>query len=218
MVIRVKMKVIETLEKFKIVPVATIDDKKHAIPLANSLIKAGLPILEITFRSSTAADAIMLISKNFPNILIGAGTVLKIEQIKHATASGAQFIVTPGFNPKIVDYCLEKDILIIPGLNTPTMVEWALDRNLELVKFFPADISGGSKMLKTLFGPYPTMKFIPTGGVNNSNILEYLNLKNVLCVGGSWIVRKELISSEKFDDIGKLTREALALVKKSELI
>ena len=212
------MNVIQTLGKYKIVPVATIEDKQHAIPLGNSLIEAGLTVLEIAFRSEAAADAIKILSKNLPNIFLGAGTVLKIEQVKHATDSGAQFIVTPGFNPKIVDYCVENDIMIIPGLNTPTMVEWVLDRGLKLVKFFPANVSGGTEMLKALSGPYPTMKFIPTGGVNNSNILEYLKLKNVLCVGGSWIVKKELISSERFKDISRLTREALAIVNKSKII
>ncbi|TFG14931.1 MAG: bifunctional 4-hydroxy-2-oxoglutarate aldolase/2-dehydro-3-deoxy-phosphogluconate aldolase [Promethearchaeota archaeon] len=205
-------------ERLKIVPVATIEDEEHAIPLGKALVEADLPVLEITFRSEAANDAIRVLSKSLPSIFVGAGTVLKIEQVNQAIASGAQFIVTPGFNPKIVDYCLENDIMIIPGLNTPTMVEWALERGLKLVKFFPADISGGVKMLKALFGPYPTMKFIPTGGVDNTNILEYLKLENVLCVGGSWIVKKELISSKKFSDIAKLTREALALIQKSKII
>jgi len=203
---------------FKIVPVATIEDAEHAIPLGKALIEAGLPALEITFRSEAATHAISVLSKNLPSIFVGAGTVLKIEQVNQAIASGAQFIVTPGFNPKIVDYCVKNNIIIIPGLNTPTMVEWALERDLKLVKFFPADISGGVKMLKALFGPYPTMKFIPTGGVNNTNIIEYLKLENVLCVGGSWIIAKELISSKRFGDITKLIREALTLIQKSKII
>jgi 2-dehydro-3-deoxyphosphogluconate aldolase / (4S)-4-hydroxy-2-oxoglutarate aldolase len=206
------MDTINTLKKFKIVPVATIENQAHAIPLGRALIEAGLPVLEITFRSEAATDAITLLSKSLPELFVGAGTVLKVEQIKLAVSSGAQFIVTPGFNPKVVDYCLDNKITIIPGINTPTMVEWALDRGIEIVKFFPADISGGIQMLKALSGPYPTMKFIPTGGVNNKNLLEYLKLNNVFCVGGSWIVKKELISSGKFEEIVKLIREALALV------
>ena len=212
------MNVVQTLGKFKIVPVATIEDKNYAISLGNTLVEAGLPVLEITFRSKAAVEAIKVLSKSLPDIFLGAGTVLKIEQAKYATDSGAQFIITPGFNPKIVDYCLENDIMIIPGLNTPTMVEWALDRSLKVAKFFPANVSGGIKMLKALAGPYPMMKFIPTGGVNNTNVLEYLKLTNVLCVGGSWIVKKELISSKRFEEIGRLTREALTMVDKSKII
>ena len=212
------MDITKIFEKYKIIPVVTIEEERYAVPLGKTLIEAGLPILEITFRSQVAAKAITLISKNLSNIIVGAGTVLKIEQVKQATNSGAQFIVTPGFNPKIVDFCLEHEIMIIPGLNTPTMVEWALERGLNLVKFFPANVSGGSNMLKALYGPYPEMRFIPTGGVNNTNIIEYLNLKNVMCVGGSWIVKKDLISLENYNEISKLTREAIALINKSKII
>lgn len=212
------MDITKIFEKYKIIPVVTIEEERYAVPLGKTLIEAGLPILEITFRSQVAAKAITHISKNLSNIIVGAGTVLKIEQVKQATNSGAQFIVTPGFNPKIVDFCLEHEIMIIPGLNTPTMVEWALERGLNLVKFFPANVSGGSNMLKALYGPYPEMRFIPTGGVNNTNIIEYLNLKNVMCVGGSWIVKKDLISLENYNEISKLTREAIALINKSKII
>jgi 2-dehydro-3-deoxyphosphogluconate aldolase/(4S)-4-hydroxy-2-oxoglutarate aldolase len=207
------MEVIQKIKMLKIIPVVIIEDKKHAIPLGKALLKAGLPVIEITFRTEAAAEAIELISKELPEIFIGAGTVLKIDQVKQAVAAGAQFIVTPGFNPKVVDYCVENNIVIIPGLNTPTMVEWALERGISLVKFYPADVSGGTKMLKLLSGPYPTMKFMPTGGVNNISMVEYLKLDNVLAVGGSWIVKKDLIASERFDEITIITKEALEILK-----
>ena len=146
-------------------------------------------------------------------MLVGAGTVLKIDQIKNAINVGAKFIVTPGFNPKIVDYCVKSKIPIIPGVNTPTMVEWALDRGLKVVKFFPADLSGGIKMLKALAGPYPEMQFVPTGGINNNNLIQYLKLNNVIACGGSWIVPKDLISSRKYEEIEKLIRHTRSLIK-----
>ncbi|MBA7651820.1 putative KHG/KDPG aldolase [subsurface metagenome] len=146
------------------------------------------------------------------NIFVGAGTVLTIEQIKKAVNAGAQFIVTPGFNPKIIDYCLSNKIPIIPGVNTPTMVEWALDRGLKVVKFFPANLSGGTKMLESLAGPYPEMKFVPTGGINNESLVDYLKLSNVLACGGSWIVKKDLISTGQFGEIKKLTKTAISLI------
>ena len=145
-------------------------------------------------------------------MLIGAGTVLKLEQVNNAINAGAKFIVSPGFNPKIVDYCIDNKILIIPGVNTPTMVEWALDRGLKVVKFFPADLSGGTKMLRAFAGPFPEMKFIPTGGINNESLIEYLKLDNVLACGGSWIVKKDLIIAKKFDEIKSRIKKALSLI------
>ncbi|TFG00528.1 MAG: bifunctional 4-hydroxy-2-oxoglutarate aldolase/2-dehydro-3-deoxy-phosphogluconate aldolase, partial [Promethearchaeota archaeon] len=153
------MNIFETIKEFKIVPVATIEKREDAIQLGKTLIEAGLPVIEVTFRTEAAAESIKVLATEFPNLLVGAGTVLKIEQVKEATNVGAQFIVTPGFNPKVVDYCVEKRIPIIPGVNTPTMVEWALEKGIEVVKFFPANLSGGEKMLKTLSGPYPSMMF-----------------------------------------------------------
>lgn len=146
------------------------------------------------------------------DLFVGAGTVLKIEQVKKAVNAGAQFIVTPGFNPKIVEFCVGNKITIVPGVNTPTMVEWALDRGLKVVKFFPANLSGGTEMLKSLAGPYPEMKFVPTGGINNESLVDYLKLNNVLACGGSWIVKKDLISTGQFEDIKKLTKTAISLI------
>jgi 2-dehydro-3-deoxyphosphogluconate aldolase/(4S)-4-hydroxy-2-oxoglutarate aldolase len=211
------MDIYEKIRKLKIIPVAVIENSDHAIPLGKALINAGLPVLEITFRTEAAAEAIRKVSKELTSLFIGAGTVLKVDQVKQATNAGAQFIVTPGFNPRVVDYCVENKIMIIPGLNTPTMIEWALERGITFVKFFPADVSGGPKMLKVLAGPYPDIRFMPTGGINNDSMIEYLKLRNVLAVGGSWIVPKELISSENFAEITKRTTEALDILRTHNL-
>ncbi len=205
--------IIKKIEELKLIPVAIIENPSDAIPLTQALIDVGLPIIEVTFRTQVAEQSISILSKNFPNLLVGAGTVLKIEQVKKAMNAGAKFIVTPGFNPKVVDYCINNKIIIIPGVNTPTMVEWALERGLKVVKFFPANLSGGINMLKSLAGPYPEMRFVPTGGINNDSLIDYLKLGNVLACGGSWIVKKDLISSGLFEEIKKLTQNALSLIK-----
>jgi 2-dehydro-3-deoxyphosphogluconate aldolase/(4S)-4-hydroxy-2-oxoglutarate aldolase len=207
------MDVFEKIKEFKIIPVAIIDNVNDAIPLGKALIEAGLPIIEVTFRTEAAAESIKKLTSELPNLFVGAGTVLKVDQVKKAINAGALFIVTPGFNPKVVDYCVEQKIPIIPGVNTPTMVEWALDRGVNVVKFFPADLSGGPKMLRNLAGPYPDVRFMPTGGINNETLNKYLELPNVIACGGSWIVRKDLISEGKFEEIKKLTKEALSLIK-----
>jgi 2-dehydro-3-deoxyphosphogluconate aldolase/(4S)-4-hydroxy-2-oxoglutarate aldolase len=207
------MKNIKKIEELKLIPVAVISNPKNAYKLGETLLNAELPIVEVTFRTENALDALLILKDNFPKMIVGAGTVLKIEQVKASYNAGVDFIVSPGFNPKVVDYCIENKILIIPGVNTPTMVEWALDRGLNVVKFFPATLSGGIKMLKTLAGPYPNMKFIPTGGINSENLISYLKLKNVIACGGSWIVNKNLISSDKFDEISALTKSVVSLIK-----
>ncbi len=206
------MDVFEKIKEFKIIPVAIINNVNDAIPLGKALIEAGLPVIEVTFRTEAAAESIKKLTRELPNLFVGAGTVLKVEQVRKAVDAGAQFIVTPGFNPKVVDYCVEQKIPIIPGVNTPTMVEWALDRGVKVVKFFPADLSGGPKMLRNLAGPYPDMRFMPTGGINSDSLNNYLELPNVIACGGSWIVRKELISEGKFEEIKKLIKEALSLI------
>ncbi|MCJ7651237.1 MAG: bifunctional 4-hydroxy-2-oxoglutarate aldolase/2-dehydro-3-deoxy-phosphogluconate aldolase [Candidatus Lokiarchaeota archaeon] len=207
------MDVIKQIEKLKIIPVAVIENTDNALPLAKALIDAGLPVVEITFRTDAAAESISIIKNVYPEMLVGAGTVLKIEQVKAAVEAGSQFIVTPGFNPTIVDYCIENNIIIVPGLNAPSFIEWGLERGLDFFKFFPADLSGGTKMLKLLSGPYPTVRFMPTGGVNDKTLAEYLNLDNVIACGGSWIVNKNLISSGNFEEIKNLTKRALSLIK-----
>lgn len=206
------MDVIKKMEKLKIIPVAVIEDSDNAIPLGEALNEAGLPVVEITFRTEAAAKSISLVKKEFPEMLVGAGTVLKIENIKAAIEAGSEFIVTPGFNPTVVDYCVDNKIPIVPGLNSPTFIEWGIERGLYHFKFFPADISGGPKMIQLLSGPYPDVKFMPTGGINNQTLVEYLKLKNVFACGGSWIVKKNLISERKFEEIKNKTRDVLKLI------
>ena len=207
------MDIIGKIESLKLIPVAVIEDKEKAIPLGNALMEAGLPVVEVTFRTAEAAESIAMLKKEFPEMLLGAGTVLKVEQVKAAVEAGSQFIVTPGFNPTIVDYCVENNITIVPGLNSPSFIEWGLERGLDFFKFFPADLSGGPKMLKLLSGPYPSVRFMPTGGVNDKNLTDYLKLDNVIACGGSWIVKKNLISSGNFEEIKILTKRALSLIK-----
>ena len=207
------MNIYEKIKTFKLIPVVVMENSDDAIPLGRTLIEAGLPVIEITFRTEAAEQSITKLSKELPDLLIGAGTVLKIDQVKRAVNAGAKFIVTPGFNPNVVDYCVDNTIPIIPGVNTPTMVEWALERGIKFAKFFPANLSGGTKMLRTLAGPYPEMTFVPTGGINNESLVNYLSLSNVVACGGSWIVKKDLISLGKFDEIKKLTKEALSIMR-----
>ena len=210
------MDVLKAIEHMKLVPVVVLEDKNNAIPLGEALLGAGLPIVEVTFRTAEAAKSISILRKEFPEMLIGAGTVLKIEQVKAAVDAGSKFIVTPGFNPTIVDYCIAKNRIIIPGINNPSLIEWGLERGLDLFKFFPAVLSGGISMLNAFHGPYPTVKFMPTGGINEKNMIKFLKLKNVVACGGSWIVKKELISSGNFEEIKSLTKSALSKIK-SEL-
>lgn len=205
--------VFEKIRELKIIPVAIIDKLEDAIPLGRILIEANLPVIEVTFRTKVAAQSIKVLTNEFPNLLVGAGTVLKVEQVKVAINKGAQFIVTPGFNPKVVDYCVQEQIPIIPGVNTPTMVEWALDRGLKVVKFFPADLSGGPNMLKSLAGPYPSMRFLPTGGINIGSLRSYIDLPNVIACGGSWTVPKDLIAKGKFGEIKQLIEKTLLIIK-----
>ncbi|MFX0022940.1 MAG: bifunctional 4-hydroxy-2-oxoglutarate aldolase/2-dehydro-3-deoxy-phosphogluconate aldolase [Candidatus Hermodarchaeota archaeon] len=205
------MEIYELIKNLKLIPVAIINNAENAVPLGKALIEAGLPIIEITFRTEAASNSIKKLN-NLPEILVGAGTVLRVEQVNEAIKLGARFIVTPGFNPKIVDYCIDHEIPIIPGVNTPTMVEWALERGLNVVKFFPANLSGGTQMLKALAGPYPEMRFVPTGGINSENIIDYLTLNNVIACGGSWIVKKDLVASGKFEDITKLVKTTISLI------
>jgi 2-dehydro-3-deoxyphosphogluconate aldolase/(4S)-4-hydroxy-2-oxoglutarate aldolase len=207
------MDVIKELGKLKLVPVAVIEESKMAIPLGKVLLEVGLPVIEVTFRTEKAAKSITLLKREFPEMLIGAGTILKIEQVKAAVEAGSQFIVTPGFNPTIVDYCIVHDINIIPGLNNPSLIEWGLERGLDFFKFYPAVLSGGIRMLKSFSGPYPEVKFMPTGGIGYDNLIEFLKLTNVFAVGGSWIVKKDLISLGNFDEIKTLTKRAMSLIK-----
>ena len=196
--------------ELKIVPVVAIQDAKDAKPLGDALLAGGLACAEITFRTAAAQDAIKIMSAN-KDALVGAGTVLKVDQVKAAVDAGAQFIVSPGFNPQVVGYCVENNIPITPGISNPTDIEMALDFGLEVVKFFPAEAFGGIKTLKAISAPYGMMRFIPTGGIDANNLLDYLSFSKVLACGGSWMVKSDFISNGDFDKITKLTSEAVNL-------
>jgi len=204
--------ILERIGELGIVPVVKIEKAEDALPLGRALIDGGLPIAEITFRTSAAEDSIKTLTKELPNLLVGAGTVLTIEQVKKAVSAGAQFIVSPGFNPKVVDYCIENDIPVTPGINNPTQIEMALERGIEVVKFFPAEASGGLPLLKSMSAPYNNIKFIPTGGINQNNLCSYLSENKVLACGGSWMVKASLISSDNFDEITRFTKEAISIM------
>ena len=202
----------ESISRIKLVPVVKIDDASCALPLAKALIDGGLPCAEITFRTAAAADAIKTITEKYPDMLIGAGTVLTTEQVDKAMAAGATFIVSPGLNPTVVAYCLEKNIPVIPGCMTPSEIEQAMSFGLDVVKFFPAEAAGGLKMINAMSAPYSNIRFLPTGGINASNLGDYLASPKVIACGGSWMVKGSLINEGKFDEIRRLTAEAVALI------
>jgi len=203
------------LRQLGIIPVVSLERVESAIPLAEALLNGGLPCAEITFRTAAAEAAIRAISKTFPEILIGAGTVLTEEQIERAVAAGAKFIVAPGFSVSVVNFCLERHIPVFPGVCTPTDIQAALETGLTMLKFFPADAFGGLKTLKALSAPFPSVEFIPTGGISAANLAEYLSCKKVLACGGSWMVKNELISDGNFTEITRLTEEAVAIRRKA---
>ena len=207
--------IFDEIKKYGIVPVIKLAKPSEAIPLASALIDAGLPVAEITFRTAAAQEAIKALRAKFPSMLVGAGTVTTLEQVAAAQEAGAMFIVTPGFNPKIVDACLERGLPIVPGVNSPSQVEQGLERGLSVLKFFPAEASGGIKMLKALHGPYSDVSFVPTGGIDTANLAQYIALGNVAAIGGSWMVKEDLIASGKFQEITALCREALAIVRQA---
>lgn len=192
-----------------IVPVVKIMDAGDAVDLGKALVKGGLPIAEITFRTDAAEEAIKRLHSELPEILLGAGTVLTVDQVEKAVSAGAEFIVAPGFNPDVVDYCIANNIPVVPGVNSPTQIEMALKRKLTVLKFFPAEASGGLSMLKSMAAPYGDLKFIPTGGINTANINTYLQSDRVLACGGTWMVKPEMISSGNFEEIAEITSEAV---------
>ncbi len=207
-------KVLEEIQKIGIVPVVVLDDAKDAEPLAKALCEGGLPCAEVTFRTEAAEESIRIISQKYPEMLVGAGTVLTIEQVDRAVAAGAKFIVSPGLNPKIVKYCLDKNIPVAPGTQTPSEMEQALEMGLDVVKFFPAEPAGGLSMIKAVAAPYTKLKFMPTGGINLSNVEDYLKYDRILACGGSWMVKGNLVKEGKFDEIQKMTADAAEMVKR----
>jgi 2-dehydro-3-deoxyphosphogluconate aldolase/(4S)-4-hydroxy-2-oxoglutarate aldolase len=205
--------VLEQFGKIGIIPVVVLDDAKDAEPLGQALMEGGLPCAEVTFRTAAAEESIRIMAEKFPNMLVGAGTVLTTDQVDRAVAAGAKFIVSPGINPKVVDYCVKKNIPITPGTCNPSNVETALEFGLDVVKFFPAEPAGGLKYIKAIAAPYVGMKFMPTGGINAENVKEYLKYDRILACGGSWVVKGDLIKAGDFDKIRELTAEAAQIVK-----
>jgi len=203
----------ERLRTIKIVPVIALDNAADAVPLGAALRESGIPVAEITFRSPAAAEAIRRLRDADPDILIAAGTVLNAAQAKAAQQAGADFIVSPGFNPNTVKACQDMDIPITPGINNPTAIEAALEHGIDTVKYFPAEASGGIPMLKALLAPYAMLKIMPTGGINAKNIRDYLAIKNVIACGGSWMVEKSLLAAQNWAGIRRLGKEAVALVQ-----
>jgi 2-dehydro-3-deoxyphosphogluconate aldolase/(4S)-4-hydroxy-2-oxoglutarate aldolase len=199
--------VLKKIGELGLVPVVKIERAEDALPLGKALIKGDLPVAEITFRTAAAEQAIATLTRELPELLVGAGTVLTVDQVKRAVGAGAKFIVSPGFSPKVVDYCIEHDIPVTPGLNNPTVLEEALEKGLGVVKFFPAESSGGLKFLKDMAAPYSGVRFIPTGGIDAGNLTSYLAYDRVHACGGSWMVKADLISSGKFDEVTRLVKE-----------
>lgn len=208
------MDIIERIKQIGIIPVVSIHNLEHALPLAEALLAGGLPCAEITFRTVAAAAAITQIKQRFPEILLGAGTVLSSAQAQIALDAGAEFLVSPGTNPAVVDFCIAKNITIFPGVCTPTEIEMNLAKGLSVMKFFPAEPAGGVKFLNAICAPYKDVRFIPTGGIDTKNIGDYLALPQVVACGGSWMVKPELMKDNNFAEIKRLSAEAVKLINR----
>ena len=205
-------KVLNEIGLAGIVPVIAIENAEDAKPLAKALIEGGLPCAEVTFRTAAAKESIKQIAKAFPDMILGAGTVLTVDQVKAAVESGAKFIVSPGLNPKIVEYCIANNIPITPGVATPSEIEKAIEYGLEVVKFFPAEANGGLTFLKAISAPYKNITFIPTGGIDEKNLFSYLKFSRIHACGGSWMVKSDMISNKQFNEIKRLTCAAVNLM------
>ena len=207
------MTISEQFKEYGVVPVVVLNDAKDALPLAKALVEGGLACAEVTFRTEAAEESIRLMSEAYPEMCVGAGTVLTIDQVDRAVKAGAKFIVSPGFDPEIVDYCLENNIPVFPGCVTPSEVAQAVKRGLKVVKFFPAEQAGGIAMIKAMAAPYTMVKFMPTGGISTKNLADYLSCDKILCCGGSWMVKGDMIKAGEFDKICTMAKEAVAKVK-----
>lgn len=203
-------KIIEILQISPIVPVVVIENIKDAVPLAQSLIEGGIPIIEVTLRSSCALEAIELIAKNVPKMRVGAGTILNLTQLEQAQNRGAEFLISPGLTPSLLEHAKKKNMPLIPGVSSSSEVMQALEWGYSALKFFPAEYCGGVKLLNAFNGPFKGVKFCPTGGVSADNMRSYLDLENVLCVGGSWLTPKDLIQNKEWDKITEICKRALA--------
>lgn len=201
----------EQFYEYGVVPVVVLEDAEDALPLAQALTEGGLPCAEVTFRTEAAEESIRRMREKYPDMLVGAGTVLTTEQVDRAVKAGAKFIVSPGFDPEIVDYCLGKEIPVFPGCTTPSELAQAVKRGMKVVKFFPAEQAGGVAMIKAMAAPYNTVKFMPTGGISAKNLKEYLEYDKILCCGGSWMVKGDMIRNGEFGKIKELTEEAVKL-------
>ncbi|GAA7129593.1 ketohydroxyglutarate aldolase [Helicobacter pylori] len=203
-------KIIEVLQISPIVPVVVIENIKDAVPLAQSLIEGGIPIIEVTLRSSCALEAIELIAKNVPKMRVGTGTILNLTQLEQAQNRGAEFLISPGLTIKLLEHAKKKDMPLIPGVSSSSEVMQALELGYSALKFFPAEYCGGVKLLNAFNGPFKGVKFCPTGGISADNMRSYLDLENVLCVGGSWLTPKDLIQNKEWDKITEICKRALA--------
>ncbi|UOR86534.1 bifunctional 4-hydroxy-2-oxoglutarate aldolase/2-dehydro-3-deoxy-phosphogluconate aldolase [Helicobacter pylori] len=204
-------KIIEILQISPIIPVVVIEDIKDAVPLAQSLVEGGIHIIEVTLRSSCALEAIELIAKNVPKMRVGAGTILNPTQLEQAQNRGAEFLISPGLTIKLLEYAKKKNMPLIPGVSSSSEVMQALELGYNALKFFPAEYCGGVKLLNAFNGPFKGVKFCPTGGISTDNMHSYLNLENVLCVGGSWLTPKNLIQNKEWDKITEICKRSLAL-------
>lgn len=211
-------KVLEEFSKIGIIPVIALDRVEDAKPLAKALCDGGLPCAEVTFRTDAAEESIRIMAEAFPDMLVGAGTVLTTEQVDRAVGAGAKFIVSPGLNPKVVSYCMEKGVPVTPGCSNPSDVEIAIELGLEVVKFFPAEAAGGLNMIKSMAAPYTKLKFMPTGGINAKNLTSYLDFRKIIACGGSWMVNKDMIAARDWDGITALTKEAVSTMLGFQLL
>lgn len=207
------MKVLEKIRKCGIVPVVVIDTASKAENVAQAILDGGLDCIEITLRTDEAIEAIKIIKMKYPQMTVGAGTVLTIEQAQAAVDAGAEFIVSPGSNPKVIQYCIEHKICIIPGVMTPSEIEKNLEQGIDTMKFFPAEAAGGIKLIQAVSAPYKNVRFMPTGGIHQGNVEQYLKHSNVIACGGSWMVQKELLKTENYKEITGLSRQAADIVK-----
>jgi 2-dehydro-3-deoxyphosphogluconate aldolase/(4S)-4-hydroxy-2-oxoglutarate aldolase len=205
--------ILQQLGQIKIIPVIALDEAETAVPLGKALLDGGLPCAEITFRTAAAAAAIQKMHAVYPEMLVGAGTVLTVDQAQQAQEAGASFIVTPGFDASVVDWCLAHEMPITPGVVTPTDINQALAKGLDVLKFFPAEAAGGIKLLKAIGAPYVGVKFIPTGGINENNLADYLRLPMVYACGGSFMVKKEWLAAGQFDKVKEAAAQAVAVVQ-----
>jgi 2-dehydro-3-deoxyphosphogluconate aldolase / (4S)-4-hydroxy-2-oxoglutarate aldolase len=211
-----EQEVLQRIEAIRLVPVIKIENVADAIPLGEALLAGGLPVAEVTFRTEAAEEAIRTLYNTYSELLVGAGTVLSIDQVKRAVDAGAKFIVSPGFNPTVVEYCVGEGIPVTPGINNPTGIEMGLELGLSVLKFFPAEASGGLTLLKAMSAPYANVRFMPTGGITTQNLQTYLGFDRVLACGGSWMVKTDLIANGEFDQISALCREAVSLAGVAE--